>query len=138
MKKRGFYHLLVIAGVVLLVGLIASCSGDEDSEPQYAQYQIIESRQCTGANRTEIWNELFSKHIGGRIKMGGFNDGKTIMGETNYWAMWDLIYPELAKKPSTVDELCMVLKVDQYRGIGFVYIDKGDGKPYISGYIYNN
>jgi hypothetical protein len=137
MKKRIFNHLLVISGVVLLVGLIASCSGDGDSEPQYAKYDVIASKPYTEANRTEVWNELWSEHIGRRTELGDFGDTVAIMGQTNRRAMWDqLIYPEWAKKPSTVDGLCMVLKVDQYRAIGFVYFYEGD--VWINGYIYNN
>jgi hypothetical protein len=132
MKKKVFNHLLFIAGVVLLVGLIASCG--ESPEPQY---KLIASEPYLEENYEEVWNELWNKHISGRTQLGGCDKGVAIMGQANWRIMWDdLIKPEWAKKPSTVDELCMVLKVDVYRVIGRVFA--GDGDMYINGYIYYN
>jgi hypothetical protein len=129
-KKRFLYHLFAIVGVVLLVGLIASC-GDKPEE----QYRIIEYKPYNAANKTQVWDELWYKHINGKSIVGEGSKPSVIMGQTNYNAMWDLIKPEMAKMPSTAAGLVMVIKVDQYRVIGYVYYEGSE--RWISANVYN-
>jgi hypothetical protein len=122
--------------IVLLVGLIVSCDGEGNSEPQY---QVIASVPCTKENYAEVWDDVWYKHMGGVGSSLGMCDKSTaIMGEAKRNAMWDeLIYKKKKKKPSTADELIMVLKVDVYRVIGRV-MEGGNVDLMIWGYIYNN
>jgi hypothetical protein len=118
MKKQVLYHLLAVVSVILLIGLIASCS--ENPEPQF---KIIESMEYTATNETGVRYTLIDKHLSKKQYLPSA-DAQSI------WAQYrsdvrPLITQEMQNKNPAIG-LFMVIKVDQYMVLGKVY---WDGKP---------
>jgi len=127
MKKQVLYNLLAVVSIILLIGLIASCGGDEP------QFKVIESREYTEANKEIVRSALYDKHLNGKPKL---DNAETIMEP--YWDyVWPLIRTEMGKMSSTAAGTCVVIKVDTYKLLGLAYY-KSDGGRTISYRLYNN
>jgi hypothetical protein len=112
-KKRFLYHLFAIVGIILVIGLIASC-GDGTEQ----QYKIIESREYTAANDEEDREKrnayYYEKYA-----------GKTNLGSAKADEIWKqyqrdinrVISDEMGRKNPAYG-LLMVVKVDNYKLIG--------------------
>jgi hypothetical protein len=128
MKKQVLRYLLAIVGVVLLIGLIASCG---DNEPRF---KIIESKEYNNENGQALMNALYAKHLDGKKSLS-----KEIADQLfiTYWSdLEPILNAEMKNKLPTVG-LIVVLKVDTYKSIGSCYWKKEGGWSY-SGWFYNN
>jgi len=128
MKKRFLHHLLVIVGVILLIGFVASCGGD--SEPQF---KVIESKAYTAANDKEDTDQLnyyYNQKAGGKSPYpGGDVAGGAKEIYTRYRSdVTNVIDDEMGKKNPAYG-LLLVVKVDKYKLIGRV---RWTNKPYWS------
>jgi len=132
MKKQILRNLLVIVGVVMLVGLIASCS--DDPEPRF---MVIESREYTAANSTDDENQYLawqSQKNGGR---------QALDNPETYYAQYRtdanrMVNDELGKKNPAYG-LLLVLKLDNYKLVGRVYWTNRQARDWSLRYrIYNN
>jgi len=126
MKKQVLYHLLAIVSVVLLIGLIVSCGGNEP------QFKVIESRQYDTTNQNFVRDVLLDKYFKGKTPLSNPN---TIMEP--YWNdVWPLIRAEVQKyAPGVV--VWIVMKVDTYKLLGRTYYNT-NGNIGISFFIFNN
>jgi hypothetical protein len=130
MKKQVLHYLFAIVGIVLLIGLIASCG--DSPEPQF---KVIESREYTNANFSKVWEEIWVKHINGKPALS-VAERDTIYN-TYMYDVWDLIVPETLKMSSTADGVCLLLKIDQYKLQCNVYY-RNDGIRAIGNYYFYN
>ena len=118
MKKQDLYHLLTIFSVVLLIGLIASCGGNEP------QFKVIESREYTAGNKDAVVAILRDKHFSGKTYL---SNAPTIMEP--YWNdVNPLIASAMGKMSSTAAGLVLVIKVDTYKMLIFVYYENNGSK----------
>jgi hypothetical protein len=105
MKRQTYRRLLVAVGVILLIGLVASC--DEKSEPRF---KVIESMTFIAATQNSVGNTLTNKHLSG---MTPVNDNTGIFNQYRSEVM-PLIEAELQKKDPAYG-LYVIIKADNYR-----------------------
>jgi hypothetical protein len=110
------------------------------AEPSKPEYKVLGSKPYTEESFSEVWSEVWNNHMGGvGTQLGKLvEDGISIMGGTNYLALWDLIRTEWGKKPSTAKGVVAVVKLDVYRVFGQFSIDPANGIMYWDGYFYND
>jgi hypothetical protein len=105
MKKQVLRYLLAIVGVVLLIGLIASCGKDEP------RFKVIESMAYTEATRDSVSATLTSKHLGGMKRV---ENEETLWNQQYSTDVRKLIGEELQKKNPSYG-LILIVKADNYR-----------------------
>jgi len=112
MKKQVLRYLLAIVGVVLLIGLIASCGGDEP------RFKVIDSNEYNAANMQVVGDALWDKYV---------KDKKPLSNPETIFASYKkdvdpLITNEMNKKNPTVGRF-IVIKMDQYLMFTMCYWD---------------
>jgi len=114
MKRQIYRHLLIVVGVILLVGLIASCGGD--SEPEF---KVIESRAYNSANQEATYKALYNKYMPGKSYL---SNGQQIYNSYKN-DLEPLLLDELKnKRPAFGTGLVTVLKVSSsYKTIGYLF-----------------
>jgi len=126
MKKKILHHLLVVVGVIMLVGLVASCGGEEP------RFKVIDSREYNAANKEAVWTALYDKHMNGKSSL---SNASTIF-EPYKNDVWDLVKKEMGKMSSVAAGICVVIKVDTYKLLGLAYY-KNDGGRSMDYSLYN-
>ena len=126
MKRQIYQRLLVIVGIILLIGLIASCGGNEP------RFKTIESREYTVATRVMVVAALRDKYMSGKSSL---SNAKTIMEP--YWNdVWPLIRTEMGKMSSSAAGMAVVIKVDTYKLLGYAYYES-NGSRSIDYWLFN-
>jgi len=109
MKKHISRHLLAIVGVVLLIGLVASCKSDEP-EPRF---KVLESVQYTAATQDSVGNTLYDKYFKGMTFVPPDAGGKELSDQ--YWPdIRSLVTAEMQNKDPSYG-LMVIVKADNYR-----------------------
>jgi hypothetical protein len=106
MKRQTYRRLLVTVGIVLLIGLVASCG--EKSEPRF---KVIESMEYTEATGDSVSATLTNKHLDGMQRL---LNTEIDLWRQYYTDVYPLIRTEMQNK-NPLYGLIMIIKADNYR-----------------------
>jgi len=117
MKKQNSCRLLVIVGIVMLIGLVASCGKDEP------RFQVIESMSYTTATENSVYHTLTNKYLK-EMQLLDDNLAKAVWTEKRS-DVYALLDKEMQNKNPSFG-LIVIVKADEYRMRCMCY---WDGKP---------
>jgi hypothetical protein len=106
-KRQVYRYLLAIVGVIMLIGLIASCG--DSSKPRV---MVIDSMAYSTATQASVDDTLYKKYLAG---MSEVKNGTEEAIEEQYWLdISPLITAEMNKK-NPLYGLIIIIKADNYR-----------------------
>jgi hypothetical protein len=133
-KKQAAYHLLAIVGVVLLMGLVASCGGND--EPQFKTIETMEYKgEQQGTNWALTRDTLWSKYWPGK------NSLESALAQQIHTQYRNDIVPLMREKlleKNPAAGLFMVIKVDKYKMLCFTYWLDNKGQWTYSFWMFDN